>query len=57
MKWINRLFCHHDYSIFICNIYGDEIHATGGKRSVWKCSKCGKVFYAPHLKEYYDKYK
>ncbi len=48
MNWlktaIHRLFCRHDYS-WLRNIYGDEIIYTGFKRSVWKCSKCGKYKY------------
>ena len=42
MKIIRRLFCRHEYK-FVRNIYGDEINLWGGKRSVWRCHKCGKV--------------
>ena len=42
MNIIRRLFCKHNYE-FVRNIYGDEIRLLGWKRSVWKCSKCGKI--------------
>ena len=42
MNFIKRLFCAHDWQ-FVRNIYGDEIYEFGGDRSVWRCSKCGKV--------------
>jgi len=42
--WVRPLFCKHDYQ-FVRNIFGDEIHWHGWKRSVWRCSKCGKVRY------------
>ena len=41
MNWIERFFCAHRYE-WSRNIYGDEINACGGKRSVWLCTKCGK---------------
>lgn len=46
---INKLFCKHNYNIFVKNIYGDEIILSGFKRSVWKCSKCGKLIYKDSL--------
>lgn len=55
IKFIKRLFCKHNYK-FVRNIYGDEVRYLGWKRSEWKCSKCGKIIYANHLKEYYEKY-
>ena len=47
---LKRLFCKHTYE-FVRNIYGDEIRYLGWKRSVWKCSKCGKIKYLEHIKE------
>lgn len=41
MSWLKRLFCKHDYE-FVRNIYGDEINHVGGRRSWWRCRKCGK---------------
>lgn len=41
MKWIKRLFCKHTY-LWVRNIYGDEINAMNGKRSWWRCTRCGK---------------
>lgn len=43
-----KLTCNHDL-IFVRNIHGDEIILTGYKRSVWKCSKCGKYKFKDHL--------
>jgi hypothetical protein len=40
MNWIKQFFCAHRYE-WARNIYGDEINACGGKRSVWLCTKCG----------------
>lgn len=45
-----RLFCKHDFTL-IRTIHGDEIIRSGWKRSIWKCSKCGKT----KLSEYLDK--
>ena len=45
---IKRLFCKHEYE-FVRNIYGDEINWCGGKRSIWKCKKCGKLQYSSEL--------
>jgi len=50
MNILKRLFCKHTYN-FVRNIYGDEIRYLGWKRSIWKCSKCGKIKYSEHLKE------
>ncbi len=41
MGFIKRMFCKHEYE-FIRNIYGDEINHLDGKRSWWRCRKCGK---------------
>lgn len=35
-----RLLCNHDHQVWVRDIYGDEINHTG-KRSVWRCEKCG----------------
>ena len=48
IKWVKRLFCEHEYE-FVRNIYGDEINACGGYRSIWKCKKCGKIEYRKNL--------
>ena len=39
---IKRLLCKHEFE-FVRNIYGDEINAAGGRRSWWRCKKCGKM--------------
>ena len=41
MRWLKRLLCKHDFE-FVRNIYGDEINHAGGRRSWWRCRKCGK---------------
>ena len=38
---LQQLFCKHHY-INYRNIYGDEINWSGGKRTIYKCIKCGK---------------
>lgn len=48
MNLLKRLFCEHEYE-FVRNIYGDEINACGGYRSIWKCKKCGKIEYRKNL--------
>lgn len=40
--FLRRFWCKHEYE-FIRNIYGDEIFEWAGHRSIWKCSKCGKI--------------
>ena len=42
MSWLKRFFCAHHYE-WMRNIYGDEINLSGGKRSLWGCTACGKV--------------
>lgn len=42
MNWFKRLFCSHRFE-FVRNIYGDEIIERGWKRSIWRCSVCGKI--------------
>lgn len=48
MNWFKSLFCKHEYE-FVRNIYGDEINQLNGKRSEWKCKKCGKIEYRTYL--------
>lgn len=48
MKFIKRLFCKHEYE-FVRNIYGDEINMVNGRRSWWRCKKCGKWTPFEHL--------
>jgi len=49
MKWITRLFCKHEKQRWIRNIHGDEINLCGGKRSVWRCEKCGNILWHDKL--------
>ena len=48
MNLFKRLFCKHKYE-FVRNIHGDEINWRGGKRSIWKCKKCGRTQYRNEL--------
>ena len=48
MGLIKRLFCEHEWE-FDRNIYGDEINAAGGRRSWWRCPKCGAYRLDAHL--------
>lgn len=41
--FLRHLFCRHRDLQFLRNIYGDEINACGGKRSWWRCTKCGAI--------------
>ena len=41
-SFFKSLFCKHDYR-HVRNLYGDAINRHDGKRSVWKCCKCGKL--------------
>ena len=48
-NFIKQIFCSHNY-VFRQNIYGDEINGDeindhNGNRSIWQCSKCGKIIY------------
>lgn len=43
MTWMKRWFCKHSF-VFERNVYADEILAIHA-RSIWTCSKCGKVRY------------
>lgn len=40
MTILKRILCSHEWE-FERNIYGDEINATNGRRSWWRCPKCG----------------
>ena len=46
MSWIMHLlrsmFCRHEWRHH-ANLYGDQINAWNGKRSVWECSRCGTL--------------
>ncbi len=48
--WIIRLFCRHVAGDFVRNIYGDEINHCGGKRSMYRCSKCGEFMLMSELR-------
>ena len=48
IKSIKRLFCHHQYE-FLETVHGDRIIHLGYARSIWKCSKCGRVHYSQYL--------
>lgn len=51
-EWLARTSCSHAAGFeFVRNIYGDEINMLGGKRSVWRCSKCGNVQYRDELQD------
>ena len=49
MSLIKMLLCKHEYE-WERNIYGDEINMVGGKRSWWRCRKCGKYKAMPELR-------
>lgn len=53
MNCFKSLFCKHEYE-FVSNIYGDQINYCNGKRSIWKCKKCGNIEYRDKL--YNDKH-
>lgn len=41
-RLLQRLFCRHGDALeFVRNIHGDEVFEWGGKRSIWRCEKCG----------------
>lgn len=45
LAFLKGLFCAHDF-VFLRNLYGDQINdwsTTVLVRSVWRCSKCGKL--------------
>ena len=50
MSIFKCIFCRHEYE-FVRNIYGDEINHVGGKRSWWRCVKCGKWKTGEHLQK------
>lgn len=41
MSILRQIFCRHELE-FVRNIYGDEINLVGGRRSWWRCKKCGR---------------
>ena len=45
MYIFKKSFCKHNYE-FSSSIHGDWITRTGGNRSIWKCTKCGKYTYS-----------
>jgi hypothetical protein len=40
--------CGHFDDVLVRNVYGDEINVVNA-RSVWRCSRCGRVRYKQHL--------
>ena len=48
MNILRQIFCRHELE-FVRNIYGDEINLVGGRRSWWRCKKCGRWIAKPHL--------
>ena len=42
MNWLRWLFCRHEWRHY-ANLYGDQINSWGGRRSLWECSRCGKL--------------
>lgn len=48
MSLLKRLFCKHSFE-FLRNLYGDQIIEWGYQRSVWKCTRCGKLQGRPPL--------
>lgn len=48
---LKSIICDHDpkHSIFIKNIYGDEIDQFYGCRSIWYCNKCNTIYYSSEL--------
>lgn len=53
IKFFKRLFCNHRNTVFIKNIYGDEInlYSTGKHvyRSIHQCKDCGTILLNEHL--------
>lgn len=50
VRFLKRMFCRHEIE-FVRDIYGDEIIERGWKRSIWKCSRCGKIVMRDQLHE------
>lgn len=52
MNWLiaffQKVFCQHNDTTHIRNIYGDEINLYQA-RSIWKCNECGARRYEQHL--------
>lgn len=40
LTFLRQLFCRHKFTVFVRNLYGDQIFEYGA-RSLWKCRKCG----------------
>ena len=45
---VRRMLCDHEWE-HVRNIHGDEINLACGKRSWWRCKKCGKYELRPYL--------
>jgi len=43
LNFLKKLVCSHRNLSFYCNLYGDMIFLSGGKRSLWKCDDCGTL--------------
>ena len=43
ISFFKRLFCGHYKVFFVRNLYGDEINAFDGARSLWRCDKCEAI--------------
>lgn len=48
LNWLRRLLCRHQDMDFEYNLYGDQINAHAGMRSVWRC-KCGREVWKGEL--------
>ena len=46
--FIASLFCKHEYK-FRMNLYGEQIRHYNWNRSMWYCTKCGKMQLRPDL--------
>lgn len=44
VAYLRAQLCEHKRQVWVRNIYGDEINACNGKRSLWACKDCGKRF-------------
>ena len=51
MGILKMVFCRHKDLEFLGNIHGDLICQCGFKRSAWRCKRCGRLFFKPHLVE------
>jgi hypothetical protein len=48
-RWLLRAFCKHSNATWWRNIYGDEVNACGGNRSMWHCPDCHDFVYRREL--------